>query len=349
MNALEISRRRRGGSVAALALALVLTGAHAVGAEAEKKPQATQADLEQKLEAAQKRLDAAAREVAGLSMSLSDYVVPHVRAFPGVRVQRAMLGINLGPRSDKGPDDGVEVVSVSPGGAAADAGLQADDVLLEVNGKSLKRDEDASPREKLLTAMREVKAGDKVSVRYRRDGKVSTASIVAQSPEDHFFTMAAPFHGEHGPGFPPHMSFMRAAGVFGSAELVALTPKLGQYFGTDKGLLVVRAPDDSRLKLEEGDVILDIDGRTPSSASHALRILGSYQAGEKLKLNVLRAKKRMTFDVTVPEDTWEKPIGRIEGSHFIERAGEPGIMSVQPFNAPLPPAPPLIEEPDNPV
>ena len=116
MNALEISRRRRGGSVAALALALalVLAGAHAVGAEAEKKPQATQADLEQKLEAAQKRLDAAAREVADLSMSLSDHIVPHVRAFPGVRVQRAMLGINLGPRSDKGPDDGVEVVSVSP-------------------------------------------------------------------------------------------------------------------------------------------------------------------------------------------------------------------------------------------
>ncbi len=32
-----------------------------------------------------------------------------------------------------------------------------------------------------------------------------------------------------------------AAGVFGSAELVPLTPKLGQYFGTDKDLLVVRA------------------------------------------------------------------------------------------------------------
>jgi S1-C subfamily serine protease len=348
MNALDIPRRRpRGSGLAALVLALA--GVNAVAADAEKKPQATQADMEQQLEAAQKRLDAAAREVADLSMSLSDHVVPHVRPFAGLRAQRAMLGINLGPQADNGLDDGVKVVSVSPGGAAADAGLQANDVLLELNGKSLRRDGDASPREKLLAAMREVKPGDKVSVRYRRDGKANTASIVVQSPEDHFFTMALPFHGEHGPGFPPHMSFMRAAGVFGSAELVALTPKLGQYFGTDKGLLVVRAPEDSRLKLEEGDVIVDIDGRTPSSASHALRILGSYQAGEKLKLNVLRAKKRMTFDVTVPEDTWEKPIGRIEGSHFIERAGEPGIMSIQPFNAPFPPAPPLIEEPDNPV
>ena len=71
----------------------------------------------------------------------------------------------------------------------------------------------------------------------------------------------------------PNFAFMRAEGVFGSAELVPLTPKLGQYFGTEKGLLVVRAPDDSRLKLEDGDVIVDIDGRTPSSPSHALRIL----------------------------------------------------------------------------
>jgi C-terminal processing protease CtpA/Prc len=348
MNALDISRRRPCGSAVA-ALVLALAGVNAVAADAEKKPQATQSDIEQKLEAAQKRLDAAAREVADLSMSLSDHVVPHVRAFTAMGAQRAVLGINLGPRADNGPDDGVKVVSVSPGGAAADAGLQANDVLLELNGKSLKRDGDASPREKLLAAMREVKAGEKVSVRYRRDGTVNTASVVAQGPADRLFTMALPFHGEHGAGYLPHMSFMRAAGVFGSAELVALTPKLGQYFGTDKGLLVVRAPEDSRLKLEEGDVIVDIDGRTPSSASHALRILGSYQAGEKLKLNVLRAKKRMTFDVTVPEDVWEKPVGRTEGPHFIERAGEPAIMSIEPFSAPLPPPPPVIAEPDNPV
>lgn len=35
----------------------------------------------------------------------------------------------------------------------------------------------------------------------------------------------------------------------GSAELVELTPGLGAYFGTPKGLLVVRAPRDERLRL----------------------------------------------------------------------------------------------------
>jgi hypothetical protein len=64
-----------------------------------------------------------------------------------------------------------------------------------------------------------------------------------------------------------------------------------------------------------GDVILDIDGRVPTSASHALRILGSYQPGEKLKLSVLRTKKRMTFDITSPADRYER---RLDGASFDE-------------------------------
>ena len=121
----------------------------------------------------------------------------------------------------------------------------------------------------------------------------------------------------------PDFVFMRGEGVFGSAELVPMTPKLGQYFGTETGLLVVRAPDDSRLKLEDGDVIVDIDGRTPSNASHALRILSSYQAGEKLKLNILRMKKRMAFEVTVPEDTFEKRLNGPRLERGFMRFGTP--------------------------
>ena len=135
------------------------------------------------------------------------------------------------------------------------------------------------------------------------------ASLVAQPLTDRFFTMAVPAsRADRGRcRRMPNFVFMRGEGVFGSAELVPMTPKLGQYFGTENGLLVVRAPDDSRLKLEDGDVIVDIDGRTPASPSHALRILSSYQPGEKLKLNVLRAKKRMSFEITVPDEpTWRE-------------------------------------------
>lgn len=300
------------------ALLLWIT-ASAGAAEAEKKSEPSRAEMEQKLEAAQKRLDAAAREVADLSMSLSDHVVPRVRGLAVGRPPHAVLGVNLRRGGEKAPDDGVEIASVSPGGGAEKAGLKANDVIIELNGKSLRREGEEFPREKLMAGMREVKPGDKVSVRYRRDGKVSTATVTAEAPHEHTFTRSFTFDGEPGMHFPP-MAFMRSfGGAFGSAELVPMTPKLGQYFGTERGLLVVRAPEDSRLQLEEGDVILDIDGRTPTNASHALRILGSYQAGEKVKLNVLRARKKMTFEVTVPE-TPPAPLGMLQAPDFFEYA-----------------------------
>lgn len=295
------------------------------------------AQLEQKLEVAQRRLDEAAREVAELSVSLSGDVAPRVMAFRGRLPQRAMLGITVAPGDDR--EEGVEIASVSPGGAAAEAGLKAGDVLLSIEGKPLRREGDRSAREQLLERMRDVEPEQQVKITYRRDNKVANATIRAR-PFDHFFTMAIPAH----PGAPAPMPlpFLRAQGVFGSAELVALTPKLGQYFGTDKGLLVVRAPSDSRLQLEDGDVILDIDGRTPSSPSHALRILSSYQGGEKLKLSLLRAKKRVNVEVTVPDDVTH---GRIEHRYA------PDVLLAPPahggFAVPVPPPPAGHPVPDN--
>jgi predicted metalloprotease with PDZ domain len=346
---------------ALLALAPTASGAADDKKSTESDAQ-SQAELERKLADARKRLDEAAREVANLSMSLSDDMVPHMRGAFGQVVgggpPRAILGINMG--GDDAQNGGVEIVSVSPGGAAAEAGLKAGDVLTDVNGTALKPEGDTSAREKLLLAMRKVKPGDTVAVSYRRDNKALKASLVAQPLRDRFFQMAVP-PGAGIAAMPrmPDFVFMRGEGVFGSAELVPITPKLGQYFGTETGLLVVRAPDDSRLKLEDGDVIVDIDGRTPSNASHALRILSSYQAGEKLKLNILRMKKRMAFEVTVPEDTFEKRLNgpRMERG-FMRFGTPPGPMieavPAMPGTPGVPvegmgpitlPAPPLPDEP----
>jgi C-terminal processing protease CtpA/Prc len=291
--------------IALLTIAAVLATASVTAAEVEKKTEESQVEIEKKLEEARRRLDTAAREVAELSMSMSEHAMPSIRHFTRAGPPRAMLGINLGPRSDEEPE-GIKVLSVSPGGAAEKAGLKAGDVLLAIGDKQLKKEEDLSAREVLLKHMGEVKPGEKVQLRYRRDGKVATASVTAEAPDRVFATMPM-VRGRlaSAPGMPfpmPQIIAARAIGVFGSAELVALTPKLGHYFGTEKGLLVVRAPDDSRLKLEDGDVIVDIDGRPPSSPAHAFRILGSYQAGEQLKLNVLRQKKRMSFEITIPEN-----------------------------------------------
>src|SRR5437763_5448839 len=103
----------------------------------------------------------------------------------------------------------------------------------------------------------------------------------------------------------PHMPGMDLAWSFvepwGDLERVSLNPDLGDYFGTKEGILVVKAPADSTLPLKGGDVILSIGGRKPTSQSHAMRILRSYEPGESVAIDILRKQKRMSLAWKVPE------------------------------------------------
>lgn len=319
-------------AVGVLAIFMMATASvHA--AEATKQD----ADLTERLEAAQERLDEAAREVAELSMALSEDAVPFVRQLHSALGRRAVLGINLGNGSEAA--DGVKVISVSPGGPAARAGLQAGDVLTRLDDVVLKPDGDRSARAKLLQHLRDVEPGTAVKLEYRRGEKKMNAEVQTETPERFDFLVPAP---PPPPGGPNTFFFGPAPGAFGAAEIVPLTKQLGRYFGTEEGLLIVRAPRDERLKLEDGDVLLDIDGRKPTSPSHALRILASYQAGETMKINVLRMKKRATLDVAVP------PRSESHESRLLDEA--PVTLAVPPrhegpMQMPMPPPPREVEAP----
>jgi hypothetical protein len=69
-------------------------------------------------------------------------------------------------------DDGVVITDVVTGSAAAKAGLRRDDVLLKVNDKYI------FTSDGLLKALRPFNPGDKVKVRYIRDGKEKSANAV---------------------------------------------------------------------------------------------------------------------------------------------------------------------------
>jgi S1-C subfamily serine protease len=312
------------------------------------KPERTDASRtqRQRLEAAQQRLERAAQEVASLSMALSEEEVADSTS-PRARSQRAVLGVSIDSGDDEDREEGVQVQSVSPGGGASEAGLKSGDLLLALNDKLLKRDEEGSPRSKLLALMGTIKPGEKVSVKFSRNGKTRTAEVMAKSIAErtHAYSYAPRAGRVERFDIPPFV-LGRADSILGNAELVPLTPKLGQYFGTEKGLLVVRAPSDDDLELEEGDVILEIDGRAPNNTSHAMRILSSYQPGEKLTLNVMRKKRRTNIEVVVPEKAPRARIERLERS--IERSLQ-NLPALQEFRRggislappPSPPNPPM--------
>ncbi len=113
----------------------------------------------------------------------------------------------------------------------------------------------------------------------------------------------------------------------GGLELVELNEGLGRYFGTDQGLLVIKAPKSEAFELQDGDVIQSIDGRVPKDVRHAMRILGSYQAGETLKLGIMRDKKKRTLDVEIPAERQGMLFDELIEIRPASRAPEPYIES----------------------
>lgn len=265
--------------------------------------------------------------VAGLLASAAAAAPAPAEAQEDIRItttDRGRIGILVD--TDRAADSvGARIAEVVEDGPAEAAGLRAGDIITSWNGTSLTAGEGRSPGRRLLRMARRLEPGDTVKLEYRRGTESRTATLVADDRgphvialpdmrrfERHFERMGDEFGrmGHRlGREFDFHMHHRR-----GGLELVELNRDLGDYFGTTEGLLVVSAPADSAVPLKAGDVILAIDGRKPQSASHAHRILGSYEDGEKAKVEVLRKRKRTTLEWTVPEgDRWrERPGRRVE-------------------------------------
>jgi membrane-associated protease RseP (regulator of RpoE activity) len=283
-------------------------GASASGDSGSNAATPSSAELDAQLAAARAQLEQAAHEVAEISARMSRPLMNDIMQFDLERPPRSVIGVQLDTKSGK---EGARIQEVSPGGPAAEAGLHVGDVIVAVNGADVKGDD---PARQVLHRMRNVDPDSKVKVTIVRDGKPHEFVVTARPGAGYYMGMHEHDRGPRLPRPPqppnvPGLPFdgfefapsMMIRGPLGEMQLVTLSPQLGRYFGTDKGVLVVRAPKDEDFKLEDGDVILAIDGREPSSGSHAIRILGSYQPGEKVSMKVMRQHKTLNVETTLPE------------------------------------------------
>lgn len=316
---------------------------------AEQRSHAEILESEVRMREAERRMSEAARQMADLSMA---QLPPVERIERIIRANRGpVLGVTIGATKSVEPVKGVELLGVTPGGAAEESGLRAGDTITSINGEDLAADSGEAATKKMLAFMQGVEEGDELEIAYMRNGKNASVELTPRPIENNVF--AFEFDGENftSPDIEvhvaPHVGEVSRGFVwamhddgFGSMEMVKLTENLGSYFGTTEGLLVVRAPENEDLKLEDGDVILSIDGRTPNSVSHALRILSSYSGGEELKIEIMREKRKRTIKIEMPDNrrSWVKP------AVVAPQAGVAPVPSVAP-SPDVAPAPPVAPSP----
>lgn len=198
------------------------------------------------------------------------------RGFLGVEIQEidADLARQLGLADARG----VLITGVTPGGAAADAGLKRRDVIVEFNGQPV------SNVQELRFSVARVPPGQKASVKVIRDGKPRTMQVTLQD-RDQAVAGAVPA--------PSPSSQVPKSDGFAGMELSDLTPILVQQFRLDpksQGALVVAVEGGSPAALAEiqpGDLITEIADQPVDSVSAAMKVVRSLKT-DRVLLFVMR-------------------------------------------------------------
>jgi S1-C subfamily serine protease len=245
-----------------------------------------------------------------------------VEELPDVIIsRRARLGIKVNLQARETDSVGAYVDLVSPGGPAAQAGLRAGDVITRLDGQPLlDPSSNGAGRGRSLPGLRLIRLaarldpGDTVAVEYRRGAERRSTTLLADADqlvhlEGRQLPRAMALRVGPRAAFPtvrgrpfelPAPAFdLFLAGDLAELELAPLNPDLGEYFGTDEGVLVISAPRSSGLGVRGGDVVLAVDGRRPDGPQHLLRILRSYDGGESFKLEIIRSRRRESLSATL--------------------------------------------------
>ena len=231
---------------------------------------------------------------------------------------RARIGVSVSV--DEEDRNGARIESVVDDGPADKAGLKAGDIITRFGDTRL---DGENAGQRLVELARALEPGDTVRVEYTREGRRSNATVVAEEVEG-AFTMTIPSMERLAPMVHDLRDrVMLLGGGIGGLQLKELTPELGEYFGATEGVIVLEAPADSSLPLRAGDVILAIDGREVQSASHAQRILASYDAEETVRFNIMRKQQRQTVEWKVPENRWRAQGGVRNGVYQFHRPTAP--------------------------
>jgi photosystem II stability/assembly factor-like uncharacterized protein len=181
---------------------------------------------------------------------------------------------------------GTKLTEVAANSPAAQAGLQANDVLLSLDGKPVPN------WAALIDQLRPHKVGDKVKAVYQRGSAKKEVEIALA---------ALPATGS-GPRFPNPGFFTEDA---------------------EGGLLVTEMAEGgpaARAGLKIDDLITAIDGKPVEPLTPVMgRIMRTRQAGDKIKLSIVRGNEKKEIAVALQIGGFERMRGRLLSGHTLRR------------------------------
>lgn len=85
-------------------------------------------------------------------------------------------------------------------------------------------------------------------------------------------------------------------------RLAELDPELGEYFDSDRGVLVLKAKPDNALLLQAGDVVLNLQGSDVNSPADFMRALREFAPGNELQIEIKRQRKTRTLSPLISDE-----------------------------------------------
>lgn len=224
-------------------------------------------------------------------------------------VNRGMLGVEFGDVTD----DGIVIEDVFEGFPAQEAGMEAGDVLVELEGVTVKDFND--PIDSVIALISNRVPGSEANLTILRDGtkieksielvsraRLQTYSLNAPGVDSYSYTISAPIGRDISIDnwLTGNNAYVMGTNR-GSIGIMEIEEDLGHYFGVEYGVLILTIPeiDDFNSydpQLEVGDVILEIHGNPIRSASHVYKhtkdLVGEFEVVVKRK----KREKTLTVD-----------------------------------------------------
>lgn len=217
---------------------------------------------------------------------------------------RALLGVMTDPNSDEA---GALVKSVRPGSAAEAAGLKSGDLITGVDDQAIKSSE------ALVTEIQdEHDPGDRVSIRYRRDGREYKTEARLGKTGGYYFGPAFPFPPGNRDEFMPDELFQNPP--LGGRGFFHQGPTLGvsvEDRADGQGVQVLSVQPGSAAAtagLRSGDVITRFGSKDIHSVFALQSALRNTDEGEKVSMEFQRGGTTMSAELSFPKPLKRKDL-----------------------------------------